>query len=88
MTATAHVEYAYNPRQGPRSMARYHAVLDQPLRAGRFRRDAGDALCRPRSAFWGLYPGAADQVSCPTCRDRATRYGIQLEERPPKATRP
>lgn len=54
---TVHVLYAFNPRQGDRSIARYHAVLDQPLDAGRLHRAAGDALCKPRSKFWGLHEG-------------------------------
>jgi hypothetical protein len=75
---TAHAEYAYNPRQGARSIAREHAILDRPLRFARIRRDAGDALCKPRRAFWGLHPGSTPEVSCPRCLHLAKRYGVIL----------
>jgi hypothetical protein len=77
---TAHTEYAYNPRQGARSIARYHAILDLPLRFARFRRDTGDALCKPRRAFWGLNPGGTNHVSCPRCLELAKRYGVELPQ--------
>ena len=77
-SASAHAEYAYSPRQGARSIAREHAILDQPVRVGRFRRDAGDALCKPRRAFWGLDQGSTNCVSCPRCLELAKRYSVKL----------
>lgn len=79
---TAHPEYAYNPRQGAWSIARYHAVLDTDLTVGRFRRSRGDALCKPRSKFWGLEETKTGAVDCPHCVERADRYGVILL--PPK----
>lgn len=76
---TTHVAYAYTLLQGAQSNGCYHAVLDQPLHTGRLDREPGDALCRPRRAFWGLEPvshGAA--VSCKRCLDVAARYSIAV----------
>ena len=76
---TAHVAYAFSPRQGARSGGRYHLVLDQPLTTGRLTRQTGDALCKPADQFWDLEPGNRDaQPSCPTCLHRAGLYGITL----------
>lgn len=83
VTLTAHVGYAYSPRQGARSVSRNHAILDQPLNAGRFTRDEGDALCRPRRKFWGLESSLHEKaVTCPNCKSRATRYGVTLPTAP------
>jgi len=79
-TLTAHAEAAYHPRQGAMSISRDHAVLDQPLAAGRFTRDRGDALCKPARRFWGLAPGGGHIVNCPECISRAERYGVTLLE--------
>jgi hypothetical protein len=79
-SVTAHAEYAYNPRQGACSIAREHAILDQPINSARFRRDTGDALCKPRRAFWGLNPGSTNKVSCPRCLELAERYGVTLPQ--------
>jgi hypothetical protein len=75
---TAHAEAAYNPRQGAMSISRDHAVLDQPLTAGRFHREQGEALCKRK--FWGLAPGGSRVVDCPECIRRAKRYGVTLLE--------
>lgn len=76
---TAHAGYAYQPRQGARSVSHSHAVLDQPLKAGRLVRDTGDALCRPRRDFWGLESVKDEHsVTCPRCVARAERYGVVL----------
>jgi hypothetical protein len=77
--ATAHVRYAFTRRQGASSNGGYHLVLDQPLNAGRLQRKAGDALCKPRSKFWGLDVGSATaDASCPTCLRRADQYDITV----------
>lgn len=76
---TAHVRYAFNPRQGDRSIARYHAVLNQPLSTGRLSRKTGDALCKPRNKFWGLYQGnGAAEINCPRCLDLMGRLGVTI----------
>lgn len=75
---TAHPEHAYTRRQSDRTFAHNHAVLDQPLIAGRFQRAQGDALCRPAAKFWGLYPSNNSPVSCPHCIELADRYGVTL----------
>ena len=72
----AHSEYAFNPRQGAMSFARYHAVLDQDMARGQFSRRAGDALCKPRRKFWGLSPGASDSVDGPRCLELAARHDV------------
>jgi hypothetical protein len=48
------VAYAYNPRQAGWSNGAYHLVVQTPLRAGRLKREPGDALCKPAGKFWGL----------------------------------
>jgi hypothetical protein len=75
---TAHPEYAYTRRQGANSVAHQHAVLDQSIRMSRFKRDKGDALCRPARTFWGLEVTNTGPVSCPKCIDLASRYGVEL----------
>ena len=59
---TATVRYAFSPRQGASSGGQYHAVISEPIAAGRYARKAGDALCRPRRAFWGLELGGAGRA--------------------------
>ena len=66
-----HQEYAYVWNQGPNSRARTHLVTEVDLELGRLRRAAGDALCKPRSKFWGLDPSCepvADEALCLRCR--------------------
>lgn len=75
---TAHPAYAYGPRPRPSPHARYHAVLDRPLVAGRFRREAGEALCKPATRFWGLALVTTAPVTCPRCLELAERHGVEL----------
>lgn len=82
MTVTATAKYAFNPRQGDRSDARYHAVIDTPIAEGRFVRAAGDALCRPARKFWGLAVGNPSAVNCPRCLVLAQRYDVRLPNCP------
>lgn len=84
-TITGHVRYAYALRQGDRSNGGDHIVVDEALVSGRLRRDAGDALCKPRSRFRDLSPGGdtrTGRASCPTCLARAERYGVEVLPRP------
>src|SRR5690606_35220513 len=72
--------YAYSPRQGAMTIARTHAALTDSFQQGRFRREQGDALCKPRNRFWGLEPTEDyREVDCPTCVNRVRRYGIKKE---------
>jgi hypothetical protein len=76
---TGHVRYAFNRSQGASSNGKYHLVLDQPLHAGRLNREKGDALCKPRSKFWGLDRGSPRAVvDCPVCLQRAQQHGISV----------
>lgn len=76
---TAHPAYAYSPRPSSKnSIGRDHAMLDQPLTAGRFKRERGDALCKPAKRFWGLYAVVTSPVTCPRCIELAERYGVEL----------
>lgn len=77
MATSFYPAYAYSPRQGDMTIARTHAALADSFQRGRFRRERGDALCKPRDRFWGLEPTEDyREVDCPTCVDRARRYGI------------
>jgi hypothetical protein len=75
---SAHVRTAYHLRQGPGMNNGEHAVLDQPLDAGRLHRKQGDALCKPQAKFWGLYESPDRPVSCPRCIAVAERHGITI----------
>jgi hypothetical protein len=80
---TAYVAYAYSKRQGPNSRGRYHAVLDQALEVGRYRRDAGDTMCPKRSGFWGLDERSEMSApTCPGCLDAVQRYGVIIRTTP------
>jgi hypothetical protein len=77
---TAHIEHAYNPRQGAMSNGSYHAILHQPLHVGRLHRDTGDALCKPARKFWGLATGNANaRVSCTRCVELMARHDITVQ---------
>lgn len=80
---TAHVRYAFNPRQGAMSNGAEHAVLDQPLHAGQLHRKAGDALCKPRGRFWGLEPCRAERVTCTRCLALAERHAVTVQAAEP-----
>lgn len=83
---SAHVRTAFHLRQGPNMNNGEHAVLDQPLNAGRLVREQGDALCKPQAKFWGLYEEPDRKVSCPRCLAMAERHGIVI--RTPKREEP
>jgi len=86
VTITAHPETAYHLRQGPNMRNNDHAVLDQDLTSGRLRRKAGDALCKPRRAFWGLERQRGRVVDCPRCVELAERHGVTLlDSKEPRA---
>lgn len=76
---TAHVRTAFHLRQGPGMSNGEHAVLDQPLGAGRLRRKTGDALCKPLEKFWGLEQSTnIETVTCGRCREMAERHGVTI----------
>jgi len=72
---TAHTAAEYSKGRG---FGQDHAVLDQPLTACRFQRNAGEALCKPVQAFSGASPRGNGKVDCPECLARAQRYGVRL----------
>lgn len=78
-------EYAYVWNQGPNSRARTHLVTDEALDHGRLRRAPGDALCKPRSKFWGLSSSCAsvpvDRL-CRRCVALAQRLGLPIPADP------
>jgi hypothetical protein len=73
---TAHVRYAYSPRQGANSRGSYHLLMNQPLNSGRLHRDTGDVLCQPNRDFWGLEPRPEVTADCTACVRLAERHGI------------
>lgn len=78
---TAHAEHAFSPRPGDtRHPGNEHAILDQPIIAGRFHRDARDALCKPRRAFWGVQADTTLEVTCPRCLALAARHDVTLPQ--------
>lgn len=75
------VGHAYVPRQTARAVGANHAVLTTEFTAGRLRRKAGDALCKPASQFWGLerHRSFEEQgVNCQRCREIAKRLNLTL----------
>lgn len=67
--------YAYSPREGARdgffSPGKDHFQLLSPVAEGRFKRESGDALCKPAVKFWGLQGFNDDSpVTCRQCLDR------------------
>ena len=75
------VGHAYVPRQTARAVGANHAVLTAPLTVGRLVRQAGDALCKPASNFWGLEQHRSFEkqgVDCQRCREIAARHQLTL----------
>jgi hypothetical protein len=73
------VAYAYNPHENTGSNGSYHITLKEPLRAGRLKREAGDALCKPAREFWGLderEPGT--MATCLKCLETAERLAEKV----------
>jgi hypothetical protein len=72
-----HVEHAFTPRETGGYGGRDHIVVEQPLTAGRIRRAAGDALCKPAVKFWGLQRSSGTRpASCARCIALAERLGL------------
>lgn len=67
---TAH---AYTPRETGSHGGGQHFMLLEDLDAGRLKRKAGDALCKPRAKFWGLDAIVSGAVTCKICAERAER---------------
>lgn len=70
--AKGRIAYAYSPREGGKegffSPGRTHFQLSEPFSAGRLKRKAGDALCRPSNKFWDLTDfGGNRRVNCRQC---------------------
>ena len=71
--------YAYSPRENDGSSGKYHVVTQVPLEAGRLRRAAGDALCKPARKFWGLDARSFERFQtypCKRCKALAERLGL------------
>jgi len=82
---TAHPRATYNPAASIRHATGFHAVLDQPLTVGRFKREAGDALCKPAWRFraleiWHSGANLASWVRCERCRELAERHGVKIRD--------
>ena len=75
---TAHVRYAYSPRQGANSRGGYHLLMNAPLNSGRLRRERGDVLCEPNRDFWGLEPRPEAAANCTACVRLAERHGVTV----------
>jgi hypothetical protein len=73
---TAHVRYAYSPRQGANSNGSYHLLMNIPLDRGRLHRETGDVLCNPNRDFWGLEPRPEATADCAACVRLAERHGV------------
>lgn len=76
-----HVEGAYNPSDRGSNAGGEHIVLDEPLRAGRLVRSAGDPLCKPRGKFWGLTGPVVRTANCHHCIRQALRLGMKFHAR-------
>ena len=70
------VSYAYTRRQGEFSNGADHYVTHEWITRGRYRRQPGDALCRPRLSFWGLEPTDRTRATCKRCIAIAERHGL------------
>lgn len=77
--ATAHVEYAYSPRQGNFSNGTYHLVMNEDLESGRLKRRTHDVLCAPWRKFWGLEPRTDATPNCARCAALAARHGVAVD---------
>lgn len=79
------LRHAYTGRcTGNYSGGDHIVVATGELASGRLRRKAGDALCKPASKFWGLYPGhdhgdRQRDSTCKSCLAKADRLGIDVE---------
>lgn len=76
------VGYAYSPRERSGGGG-YHLIVGEDFKAGRVRREKGDALCGKR--FYNLDPGRKGSgVSCRRCIElagRVTAYPLTDEQR-------
>ena len=70
--------HAYTPNEQASYGGGEHLVVDHAVVLGRIKRDAGDALCKPRHKFWGL--GQVDRAYklCRRCRELAERYDLEV----------
>jgi hypothetical protein len=77
------IAYAYSPRENVGSSGGDHILCVEAVTRGRLRREAGDALCKPRARFWGLDArGDGATASCLRCLELAERIvGEASEER-------
>lgn len=68
--------WALHPHDNGHPRGNIHIVTENPITAGRLRRQAQDALCKPASSFWRLSPvdGQPDESRlCSLCKQRYDR---------------
>lgn len=69
---------SYHPRDRGNAHGANHLVLSSKYVKGRLRREAGDALCKPATKFWGLYAEPDRKPTCKACLAVAARHGLAL----------
>lgn len=74
------VGYAYSPRERSGTTGGYHLIVGADFKAGRIRRQQGDALCGKRfyNLDWGRKSHAVTCKRCIALANSVTKY--QLEE--------
>lgn len=79
------IGHAYTPNEVGHYGGGDHLMLRADFTAGRLRRKAGDALCKPARQFscldalgFDTHPHGA--VRCKECQRRAARYGFDLND--------
>lgn len=81
---------SFSPRHGDGSLNTLHLVAAEDIAKGRFKRKAGDALCKPAARFWMLEPVSDAQINrevdgflqwgCKACAERAAKLRIDVNE--------
>jgi len=72
------IAHAFTPRETATFGGRDHVIVLGDFVRPRFKRKNGDALCRPRSKFWGLeqVDDPKSRRPCPKCMRLAWRYEL------------
>jgi hypothetical protein len=71
---------AHHPRDAGNAAGREHLVVASDLSLGRLKREDGDALCKSRHKFWGLYANPDRAATCKRCLAIAARHALILPE--------
>lgn len=66
------IYHSYSPRHNVKTSSANHFVLDEVYESGKYKREPGDALCRPSEKFWQLEKMHEDDivVDCQKCLDK------------------